>query len=421
MSSSAEAYYQQIEEQIKKLKKEIAEGSSKSQKSEQKSGGKEMLVGAAGLGAAGLATKGFSAAPSLTNLSSGAKELASGAGSFLGIGSSAPGLLLSDGSIIAQGAAIPEGLFAVGSAPIAQSALGTIGGVAAGALGAYQAYQLGKRLSDESRQGSPARSIGEGAMAGAGIGTAIAPGIGTAIGAGVGALGGLAGKLTASGKSKDQMKRDMVRKQLREMGALDEQWSIGLADGSRFDYGKDGGARLANYDGKGERSYKDVDFNNPFANRAVAMTNPLGYLMGGKDTKLSTEMVGYHTNAVTSNAKDEKQVEENARSLYNQFGFKTREDAIAGLDQLKADGAINEDLYAAFTSEVSRLLPSGAEAPKPEPSQGGVDYEIPEEKPMSKKRLNSRFSTGFTANPTSKGSSTGVNSYLAMLETMGRG
>lgn len=418
-----------LDEQIKQLRRELnipegassASASSSQQQTETPSVGvdmKKMMLPAAAAGAGYLATNGFSAMPSVANFTTGLGELTG----IAGMGSQ---------TATSLGTGAFEGITGSMSATPAASAFMPAAGAVAAALGAYQAYNLQKKLAAESRQGSKLRPALEGGLAGAGLGfggavlgaqlgTTIAPGVGTAIGAGLGLAAGAVGKMTASGKSKDQMKRDQIRKYLKEIGGLDEKWTAGLADGSRFDFGKDGGAKLTNADGVGTRKYNEIDWANPFAQRAVSVTNPLGYLLGGKDQKIALDMVGYNTNAVTSNAKDENTIDENARALYKQFGFGNRSDALAGLGQLRQEGVIDDEKYNAFSAEVSRLLPDDSKpaVPQQEQTGGGYDYQPPQEKKIDKKRLNSRFDSGFSAMPRGGEVSTGVNQYMAMLEQM---
>jgi hypothetical protein len=102
-------------------------------------------------------------------------------------------------------------------------------------------------------------------------------------------------KMVGSGKGQDQLRRDAIRKMMQEQGMFGESkddWTLDNADGSSFDVGKDGGARLS--DG---RRYFDVDTKTQGA--AIGSVNPLAYLMTGGDQKLATEMAGYLTNTIT--------------------------------------------------------------------------------------------------------------------------
>lgn len=129
---------------------------------------------------------------------------------------------------------------------------------------------------------------------------------GAIIGAVIGGTTGLVGGLTASGKDKYQMQRDEVRNNLKDALGADDKWQITNADGSTFDIGKDGGAKLqnvgTNVDGKTERHYYDVDWSNPTAKEIVGIINPL-VTSKIKDPKLASDTVGMLTNAATAGGK----------------------------------------------------------------------------------------------------------------------
>ena len=225
-----------------------------------------------------------------------------------------------------------------------------------------------------------------------------------------------------STKSDDQILRDRVRKGMQEYGALDEKWQLKLADGTTFDFGKDGGARLANADGS-SRKYSDIDWNNTLAAESVADTNPLGFMAtaGFGNQKTQTDMVGYFTNAVTQNAKDRAQVDANIKSVYNSLGYKTRQDAYSTLDGLVEAGKLTKEASDVYKQSVNKYLPD-AEQPQEEQQQSRIDFDIPEEPRMDKRRMNSRVDFGFSpSGPRAGGASTGVNEYLSMLSNMQRG
>lgn len=151
-----------------------------------------------------------------------------------------------------------------------------------------------------------------GAASGAAIGTYFMPGIGTAVGAGLGGLMGMA----KAGKHKDQIRRDAVRKRLQEMGFLDDKFNVDLADGTKYDIGRDGSQKLYN-----------IDQSDPNVANAVALINPLGEILTGGDDKLRSDFVGYLGNAATSNAKDPESIKKNILAMYAKNGI--------GLEQAK--------------------------------------------------------------------------------------
>lgn len=191
-----------------------------------------------------------------------------------------------------------------------------------------------------------------GASAGAAIGSLFAPGIGTAIGAGIGGIVGAFSNLFSSGKSHDQKMRDGVRKMLLQQGIIDSNYTIGLADGSRYDIGIDGRPRAE----FGGRKPYEVDFTNPLAGDVVGLVNPLANLIAGSDEKLSIAFAGYFANAATSNAGgDIEKARDNVRAIYSQFKMDPQ-DIVSGLAQLTSTGKITKDVFDAFMGGIGDLL-----------------------------------------------------------------
>ncbi|MCB0340182.1 MAG: hypothetical protein KDD53_11290, partial [Bdellovibrionales bacterium] len=190
---------------------------------------------------------------------------------------------------------------------------GKIVGIAGAAYGAYNIFRnFGVR--------DPAGGAVNGATVGAQIGSMINPGIGTVIG---GAIGGVVGGILGmfkKGKHKDQVARDQVRSALQQSGILDKDWTLGLADGSRYNIGLDGGHRYKNLDGTERRAY-EIDSSNPLAGQVIGWANPLIEVVTGGDEKLRSDFVGYITNAALSNAADLEQAKQNMLSIYSQFGI----------------------------------------------------------------------------------------------------
>jgi hypothetical protein len=161
----------------------------------------------------------------------------------------------------------------------------------------------------------------QGMATGAYIGSMFGAGPGTAIGAVVGGLGGLiSGMLKKSGKPIEQKERDLIRKQLQSVGILDSNWQITLANGLKFDLGKDGGAKLRNLDG-GQRSYKEFDLSNPLTQAVAKFIYPLAQKITSGHERLSLEFTAYLTNAVNSNSESIEQSLLNIKEIYSQFGL----------------------------------------------------------------------------------------------------
>lgn len=135
------------------------------------------------------------------------------------------------------------------------------------------------------------------------------------------------GRMVTSGKDKDQQMRDMIRKDFRNSDFTDKNHALTLADGSKFDIGKDGGSKAYN-----------VDFEREGAGEAVGLVNPLAKLMTRGNKKLQNDFAGYFANAAMSSG-DKKA---NARALYEKAGFDQRK----AYDELNQLGLEEEELRA---------------------------------------------------------------------------
>ena len=251
-----------------------------------------------------------------------------------------------------------QGLSAAGAgASVSSSTLsttaGTLGsaasfaGIAGGILGAMQ---IGMNWG----KSSPTAGASSGLAVGATVGTMICPGLGTAIGAGIGAIaGGLFGCITA-GKHKDQKVRDSVRSSLVDIGILNSDYQLQLADGSLYDMGKDGGPR-AEFGGR--RPY-EVDFSNPLAHYAVGWMNPIIALLAPGNTKIATDFTGYFANAAMSNAKDLNDVRRNIDSFLGRFGL-SNEKLAQGIIELAKGGYIDQGTAQGWIGGIQqRMNPS---------------------------------------------------------------
>jgi len=168
------------------------------------------------------------------------------------------------------------------------------------------------------------------------------------------------GKMVTSGKSEAQSLRDDFRGKLQETGVADKDYKITLANGDKYDIGKDGKAKLTNIDGKTTRRTWDVDWDNPLAKYAVDKLDPRVrsvYTKEAAEAGIPVEQyVGMLVNAATSNAKTEKDVEANINSMLGK----------SGLD--KGSGATISTRPAPLSSPPPQLTPppSGQNAPQGE-------------------------------------------------------
>lgn len=310
-------------------------------------------------------------------LTVGAAEAAANAGvassveAALGIGA-AEALPSGAGILVAEGTALPPGYVAVGSQAMADGSAGVIAvqgsgsvmssiykmlsagnvggvsipGVAAGAVTAYLQAQGIKKLVENG--GSPSSlSLAEHA--------ALFPITGGFHLAGeqvfnvVESVGDFLG--LGSGKNERQQRRDGYREVLEDLGTAyykNGSHHITLADGSEFDIGKDGGAKLqnkgTNIDNKTDRYYYDVDWSNPIAGQTVGWLNPATAIIFN-DPK-GTGFVGHLWNAATSSQPDNlDNAKQNILGIVNDAGI-TYAEGIRRLDSLKPQ--LGNELYEAY-------------------------------------------------------------------------
>jgi hypothetical protein len=194
---------------------------------------------------------------------------------------------------------------------------------------------------------TPARGAASGAAVGAMVGTFVCPGVGTAIGAAIGAIGGgLLGSIK-TGKHKDQKVRDQMREFLMQKGVIDSNYSIGLADGSRFNIGYDGGPKK---ELNGRRPF-ETDMNNPLTKYAISWLNPVVAFMSQGNEKVHTDFVGYFANAAVNNAKSLDDVKANVNTIMKQFGI-DNDRLVKGIVQAAEGGQIDANIAKAWLNGV---------------------------------------------------------------------
>jgi hypothetical protein len=212
--------------------------------------------------------------------------------------------------------------------------------IAGGILGAAE-------IATNWGRSTPAAGAASGTAVGAAIGTMFAPGIGTAIGAAIGAIGGgLLGSIK-TGKHRDQKIRDEVRSFLQGAQVLDSNHSIGLADGSRFNIGYDGGPKKE----LGGRRPFETDMSNPLTKYATSWLNPVVAFISQGNQKVQSDFVGYFSNAAVSNAKSLNDVRDNVNAIIKQFGLDDKK-IVQGIVEAARSGAIDSELAKAWLNGV---------------------------------------------------------------------
>lgn len=128
----------------------------------------------------------------------------------------------------------------------------------------------------------------------------------------------------SSGKPKTQQFRDSLRGYLKDVKFIGPNYLKKLQDGSTFDFGKDGGAKLKNLgkniDGKTERSYSDVDHSNPIAPQTTAWADVTAIL--GFRSPEGKRMTGYLWNAATNkHPTDLSNAKNNLKGMASDLGL----------------------------------------------------------------------------------------------------
>lgn len=255
---------------------------------------------------------------------------------------------IKDGDTTGGAINLGAGAMNAGAALGSQTAATYVPGVniAAGLYGGYQTakYQADAPAGGQRDRNSAVGGATAGAALGAGVGS-IVPGIGTVIGAGVGAvaggLAGFAGSKFGSSKNKYQMIRDQGREGLVEAGILDSEYQGTLADGSKFDFGRDG------------KGLAKLDYKDPTTGEIIAMANVLasGEGLYGRPREAMAEL---YTNAALSNAGgDYNKALANIRHFAEQRGL-TAQNTQEQIDKNKE--ALHEGEYEAFSNGTKTLF-----------------------------------------------------------------
>lgn len=243
--------------------------------------------------------------------------------------------------------------------------LSSLGGSASSSASSSQP-QSGSTSSLSGGGGSnkTQKAAATGSLIGGVIGS-IFPGIGTAVGSFV---GGILGSLTTmfGGKHKDQVARDQMRTGLQQLGLIDQNYQIQLANGSGYDVGKDGGFKLTNMDGTQRRAY-ETDMSNPITGQVIGWVNPLATLIAGGNEKIRTDLAGYLTNAAMSNATTLEEAQANVLAFYTKLGV-TPENAGQVLQQIASSGSVPQDVLPAFAHGLQTLFTPPTASANTEPS-----------------------------------------------------
>lgn len=261
-----------------------------------------------------------------------------------------PGGLLNIG---AGGAQIGAGIYGPGSAAAGVSqVLGPIAGV-------YGGYKTAEMIGSAPAGGK--RNIGGalgGAAAGAGVGAAFG-GVGALPGAIIGGTLGALGSYFGSSKDKYQMMRDAARKTWQQNGIIDKDYKGTLADGTKFDFGKDG------------KGFGDVDFKDPLVQKIAALSNVIAAGEGATG-KAGEGVANLYLRAAISNAGgDYNKALANIKHFAAQRGFNSA-NVQAQLDALYKDKQITDDQYKVWSGDKNIIFGSTGTQPSPKTGQPQV-------------------------------------------------
>ena len=259
------------------------------------------------------------------------------------------------------------------SSRVVSGALSRASGVATIVLGIDQAADVFSAIEDLPRSQAVKEGIingaaigatigmGVGAATGATVGTSILPGPGTVIGSIIGAIVGGIGGSVGSGKGKGQKIRDAWRGNLESLGIatkIDGSHNVTLADGTKYDIGRDGGSKLTNKDGT-ERFTFDVDWGNETAVNAIPDAHlfaiATGFDPSATDFDAFTRVATQALNAATSNTDDPAEVQANFRAMLEQGGVDPLQLGLK-VELLRQTNKITEQEYTVYLSRLNDIF-----------------------------------------------------------------
>lgn len=199
------------------------------------------------------------------------------------------------------------------------------------------------------------------------------------LGKGLGMIGG-------SGKSGDQQQRDAYRKAFAQQGLIKggDDYNVNFSDGTKFDIGLDGGAKLTNDAGE-SRGYNDVDLNDKRTGVAIANLAPLTSILTGGNKERAQDFTGYFTNAVLNGGADDATRLKRTRELYDQSKV-TRDIALQKINEMEKAGQLDAGTAAVNRANLDQVFGAQAQATQaPQTQQQAPQQRAPEKKTPVKK------------------------------------
>lgn len=232
------------------------------------------------------------------------------------------------------------------------------------ATGLYTGYKVAQSTasSPAGNQRNKQSALGgaaAGASLGAGVGS-IVPGVGTIIGAGIGAVIGAAvgglGSVFGSKKGAAQVQRDGVRKFLYNANVWDKKGQGTLADGSAYDFGKDGKSMKWSEIDKLEAANPALWSTAVEASRLLTANYGL---IGKKGDNINA----WYAKAAISNAKDDPEtVKANVRHLLGQQGF-TIDTVKQKIEEANANNKLSKLEYDMYMNSINLVYSGASGAP----------------------------------------------------------
>lgn len=226
----------------------------------------------------------------------------------------------------------------------------SVGSILGPIVGVYQGYKTAEYVAD-APAGSKRNQMttAGGAASGAAIGSYFGP-WGTVIGGVVGAAAGLTLSLTGSSKDQYQMIRDKGREYLIEKGIIGQDYQGTLADGTKFDFGKDG------------KGLKKLDYDDPLTSEIISYADSIA-AGEGFNGRSKDAMVELYTNAALSNANGNIDIAKaNIRHFMQQRQF-TPEAVEKELDRQEKAGLISSEERQIWADKVRASV--GGVTPSP--------------------------------------------------------
>jgi hypothetical protein len=205
---------------------------------------------------------------------------------------------------------------------------------------AAEGYRVYKELENISNMPAGSKRDRQAHMLGAQLAQYMGP-VGHAIGA--------VARFSGSSKKMPQLQRDAIRGVLKENGILDDKFQGTLADGSTYDFGKDGSTlKWKNLD-------KIAEAQPDAWNAAVPAADALAASYGFVGQKASDIAAWYAKGAVSNAGNDRNTALANMQHFAKQQGI-TQEAVKNKLDEALKDNRINQDKYNYYMSGAQQLL-----------------------------------------------------------------